>query len=98
MRPALLLALAMLALGAIALAAPVDGHRLLASGLAFPVDLAFRPDGALLLAELNTGNVRELRSDGTTSAVLAHVPASPGGNGGFTGLAVDPSDARTLYV
>lgn len=69
-----------------------------AQGLAAPVDLAFAPDGRLLYAELETGVVRELRPDGTPGEPIVDLPASPGGNGGFTGLAVDPADARTLYV
>jgi glucose/arabinose dehydrogenase len=91
-----LLAVAALLAG-IALAA-TDGQTRIASSLAIPVDVAFRADGSLVFAELNAGNVRTLPDENRAPTLVAHVPASAGGNGGFTGIAPDPSDARTLYV
>src|SRR5690348_4570328 len=79
--------------------AAVDGQTKIASSVPIPVDLAFRgSEGTLYDAELNTGNVRSLASVGASPALVAHVPASPGGNGGFTGLAPDPNDAHTFFV
>lgn len=78
--------------------AATDGERRVASGLATPVDVALRSDGTLLFAELASGDVRALRADGSLGDIVAHVPASVGGNGGFTGLAIDPDDPRVLYA
>ena len=98
MRARVVLLAGLLVVAVVALAAPADGERRIASSLATPVDLAFRGDGALLFAELNSGNVRSIADEGAAPQQVARVPASGGGNGGFTGLAVDPSDGRTLYV
>lgn len=94
MRVPLACAVALLVVAPLALAVETDE---VASGLSSPVDLAFRPDGTLVLAELDSGKARELRADGTTGSSLFTLPSSEGGNGGLTGLAVD-ADGRTMYV
>jgi glucose/arabinose dehydrogenase len=69
----------------------------LAGDLNFPVDLAFGPDGTLYYAELRTGDIRAIPSGAKEPLAdpVAHVDASPGGNGGFTGIALDPDFAKT---
>lgn len=94
------LAWALVTLVGVALVADAfeNGKTRLASGLAIPDEVAFRSDGVLLVAALNTGDVRSLADEGAPWSLVAHVAASPGGNGGFTGLATDPADAHALYV
>ncbi len=69
-----------------------------AGDLEGPVDLVFGPDGRLYYAELNTGKVRYVTEAGVPSDVVASVPASPGGNGGFTGLAIHPDEPGVFYT
>ncbi|MCB0321948.1 MAG: PQQ-dependent sugar dehydrogenase [Bdellovibrionales bacterium] len=65
-----------------------------------PVDIAFTPDGRLLIAELDTGQVRV--SDGATLSPdpLAILPSSQTEGFGLLGLAIDPNFATNsnLYV
>lgn len=70
----------------------------LAGDLDLPVDLAFDAKGALWFAEVNSGDVRQVLGGGKVSAPVLHVAASPGGNGGFTGLAADPDRAGAFYA
>lgn len=72
--------------------------RSIGSSLSYPAELAFRADGALLYAELASGNVRALTDENAAPTTLAHVAASAGGDGGFTGLATDPADGKTFFV
>jgi glucose/arabinose dehydrogenase len=79
-------------------AAAASAATQLAKDLEGPVDLAFGADGTLYYAELRTGNVRSLSGAGDVSEPLATVPSSPGGNGGFIGLATDPDSPRVVYA
>ncbi len=81
---------------------PAPGKAtVVASGLNFPVDITFGPDGTLYYAEVGTGDFRAIAPGSSTpSAPLGHVNALPGGNGGFLGLLVDKDFENTnaFYV
>ncbi|HVL48533.1 MAG TPA: PQQ-dependent sugar dehydrogenase [Candidatus Thermoplasmatota archaeon] len=91
---AALLVVAALATPAAAAAEP----EVVATDLETPVDLTFAPDGTLHFAELLTGRVRAIGPDGVVTEPVFSIPASGGGNGGFTGLAADPVEAGVFYV
>jgi aldose sugar dehydrogenase len=84
--------------------APPLTHTVVLDGLDVPWDLAFTPDGALLVTEKCRGlSVR--RADGTWHFLFGHtgaaVPAPDffcQGQSGAHGIAVDPDFARTRFV
>lgn len=100
----LLLLITTLLPGSASAADPVEGWNVekLAGSLAFPVDVAFGPDGTLYYAELRTGQVRAIPpgADEPTDEPVAQVRSTSGGNGGFLGLVVDPRFEETgaLFV
>jgi glucose/arabinose dehydrogenase len=73
------------------------------TGLASPWDIAFLPDGAMLITERDTGvikrahrgDIADLTGPGATALRDALVSA---GEGGLLGLALHPRDATLLYV
>lgn len=71
-----------------------------ASGLQYPWDMVFLPDGGMLVSEKHPGRLRRVETDGTVSAPLAGLPEIYAeGNAGLLGLALDPAFAgnRRLY-
>jgi glucose/arabinose dehydrogenase len=65
----------------------------IATGLDVPWDIAFLPDGRALVTE-RPGSVRLVGADGKlTSAPAALVSVNEAGDGGLTGIAVDPAFA-----
>ena len=83
---------------------PHDGRRcrfradLIADGLQSPTDVAFLPDGRILLTE-RAGRVRVIR-DGVlrTDPALALAGLTTTGNGGLLGVAADPKFDSTGWV
>ena len=73
-------------------------RTVVASGLTFPVDFRFLPDGRIVLAEKN-GAIKMIGTDGT---VLSQPVVSLGVNTlferGISGLAVDPQFATNGYI
>lgn len=64
------------------------------TGLEVPWDLAFLPDGRMLVTE-RPGRVRVVERDGRVrSAPVARVPTSARGEGGLLGLDLDPQFAQ----
>ncbi len=74
--------------------------ELVTSGLAFPVSLAFSPDGRLFIAELASGAIRVLQNGAVLAEPLAVLPALGTGGEGPLGLTLDPDFPinRFIYV
>jgi glucose/arabinose dehydrogenase len=68
------------------------------TGLAFPVTLAFAPDGRLFFNELATGNVRIIESGQLLTTPFATLPVETDGERGLLGLAFDPNFAVNRFV
>jgi aldose sugar dehydrogenase len=69
-----------------------------AKGLKFPWDLAFLPDGRMLVTE-RPGRLRIVAEDGTLSEPIKGVPeVFAHGQGGLLGLALDPDFASNKLV
>lgn len=65
------------------------------------VAMAFLPDGRLLIAERQTGDIRQFRNGALDPTPWAHVPADSGGvytEAGLVGIAVDPGFLGNRYV
>ena len=61
------------------------------TGLSFPSNMAFAPDGRLFFAEKDTGDIRAIR-DGTLDAdPVAHIDVLSSSEQGLLGLALDPA-------
>ncbi len=73
------------------------GTRPIAIGLDRVADLAFTPDGRLLIAE-RSGAIRIVRGEELLADPALTLPAGPGGEGAVVSLAVDPQFARTGFV
>jgi glucose/arabinose dehydrogenase len=69
------------------------------TGLEFPTNMAFAPDGRLFFTEKSTGRVRIVRRDGQL-APLAFVtlPVIPDAERGLLGIALDPDFDRNPWV
>jgi glucose/arabinose dehydrogenase len=68
--------------------------EVLASGLEVPWDLAFLPDGRMLVTE-RPGSVRLVQADGTVQdRHAARVAVSAQGEGGLLGIELDPRFAQ----
>lgn len=69
--------------------------------LSSAVAMAFLPDGRLLLAERQTGLIRQFRNGALDPSPWATVPADSGGvytEAGLVGIAVDPGFLSNRYV
>ncbi|MFD6096495.1 PQQ-dependent sugar dehydrogenase [Nocardiopsis flavescens] len=69
-----------------------------ATGLEVPWGIAPLPDGSLLVAERDSGEVVRVAGDGTAEAAGTVDGVSSGGEGGLLGLAVDPAYPNEPYV
>lgn len=66
---------------------------------AYPVAMAFLPDGTLLYTEKDTGRLRAVASDGTLMAApVFDAPVANLGDSGLLGLALDPDFANNGFV
>ena len=99
--PAVLLAWAMACAAAPGLGTAATDLTLepVATGLAFPTNLAFLRDGTIVYGEKDTGRIRLLSPDGT-DRVAARLPVLGGAERGLLGLAVHPRfpEEPWLYV
>ncbi len=87
------------AIGSIAGAQPVPEPQPFLSGLAFPTNLAFTPDGRLLFTEKETGNVRVVTRGGDLlPAPFATFAVSAAAETGMLGIAVHPSFDEEPWV
>lgn len=66
------------------------------SGLSSPTNMEFAPDGRLFVLE-QAGNVKVVRSDGTTATAL-HLTVDSSGERGLLGMAFDPSYRVNHFV
>ncbi|HWO70584.1 MAG TPA: PQQ-dependent sugar dehydrogenase [Actinomycetota bacterium] len=75
------------------------GLEPVATGLGFPTNLAFLPDGTIVYGEKDTGRIRLLSPDGT-DRVVARLPVLGGAERGLLGLAIHPRfpEEPWLYV
>lgn len=62
-----------------------------ATGLSFPSNMAFAPDGRLLYAEKDTGDIRVIRDGELVADPLAHIDVLSSSEQGLLGLALDPA-------
>jgi glucose/arabinose dehydrogenase len=71
-----------------------------ATGLAFPTNLAFAPDGRVFFTEKDTGNVRILQGDRVLPEPFAALPVDGVGEKGLLGIALDPGfpDEPWVYI
>lgn len=69
------------------------------TGLTTPWDVALLPDGTAVVPERDSGIVKTVAPDGTTTEVGEFDEAEPGGEAGLLGVAVSPDFAtdRSLY-
>lgn len=65
---------------------------------AFPVSLAFAPDGRLFYTELRTGNIRIVQGGQLLTQPFATLPVAINGEQGLLGLALDPGFAANGFV
>lgn len=67
---------------------------------AFPVVMAFAPDGRMFYNELRTGNIRVVQNGALLAQPLATLVVETSGERGLLGLALDPQFAanRRVYV
>ena len=66
---------------------------------AYPIALAFTPDGRLFFGEQETGNIRIVTKDGALLPdPFAHVDVQIGLEWGVTGLAIDPDFGQNRYI
>lgn len=97
--PALLVTVAALSAASPAQDLP-DGftHDVVASGLTIPVALALLPDGRMLVACEDNGEIHVIAADGTVGPVGAVPSVAFLSHRGLTGLAVDPQWPAWPYV
>jgi len=62
-----------------------------ATGLSFPSNMAFAPDGSLFFAEKDTGDIRVIRDGELVVAPVAHIDVLSSSEQGLLGLALDPA-------
>lgn len=68
-------------------------------GAAFPIALAFLPDGTLLYTEKNTGRVRRIYADGTLQPEpFADLDVANLGDAGLLGITLDPDHAANGHI
>jgi glucose/arabinose dehydrogenase len=68
------------------------------AGAAFPVAMAFAPDGRLFFNELQTGRVRIVQSGQLLAQPFATIAVQTTGERGLLGLAIDPNFAANRFV
>jgi quinoprotein glucose dehydrogenase len=61
------------------------------TGLSFPSNIAFSPDGRLFFAEKDTGDIRVVRDGLLVADPLAHIDVLSSSEQGLLGLALDPA-------
>jgi glucose/arabinose dehydrogenase len=70
----------------------------LATGLAFPTNVAFAPDGRVFFTEKDTGRVRIMRDGRLLPDPFATLPVDGGGEKGLLGIALDPAFPAEPWV
>lgn len=68
------------------------------AGAAFPVGIAFLPDGRLIYLELTTGWVRVMEGDKPADGAFASIEISPAEEPQVFGLAVDPRYTENNFI
>jgi glucose/arabinose dehydrogenase len=68
------------------------------TGLAFPTNLAWSPDGRLFFTEKDTGNVRIVQDGRLLPRPFLHLDVSPGGETGLLGIALAPDFPTVPWV
>lgn len=76
---------------------PTLARTMYVTGLSNPWDLAFLPNGELLMTE-RAGRVRLRRTNGTLQQVAQITDVVASGEGGLLGLALDPSFTTNRFV
>ena len=61
------------------------------TGLSFPSNMAFAPDGRLFFAEKDTGDIRVIRDGHLVEDPVAHIDVLSSSEQGLLGLALDPA-------
>ncbi len=91
-----------LALSLVMLLAPAasaqDAFQPVATGLAFPTNLAFAPDGRIFFTEKETGNVRIIQDGRVLPAPFVHLSVEGSAERGLLGIALDPQFERDPWV
>ena len=70
----------------------------IAGGLEVPWGLAFLPDGSALVAQRRSGEVVQVRPDGSTRSVGRVPGVADRGEGGLLGLAIEPDDPSRVMA
>ena len=70
----------------------------MATDLSFPSNMAFAPDGRLLFAEKDTGDIRVIRDGELVDDPLAHIDVLSSSEQGLLGLALDPAFATQPWI
>jgi glucose/arabinose dehydrogenase len=68
------------------------------TGLAFPTNLAWSPDGRLFFTEKDTGDVRIVQDGKLMPEPFLHLDVVPGGETGLLGIALAPGFPRVPWV
>ncbi len=81
-----------------ATAAPSPTPEPFLSGLSFPTNMAFAPDGRLFFTEKETGQIRIVRNGALLPKPFATLPVVSGAERGLLGIALDPHFDVTPWV
>lgn len=81
-----------------AAAAPAPGPEPFISGLEFPTNMAFAPDGRLFFTEKQTGNVRIVADGELVAEPFATLPVLGDAERGLLGIAIGPDFERDPWV
>ena len=68
------------------------------TGIAFPTNLAWAPDGTLYVTDKDTGDVRVVRDGELLPTPLLHLDVVPGGETGLLGIALAPGFPREPWM
>jgi len=69
-----------------------------ATGLSFPSNMAFAPDGRLIFAEKDTGDIRVIHDGALDADPLAHIDVLSSSEQGLLGLTLDPAFATQPWI
>lgn len=69
-----------------------------ATGLSFPSNMAFAPDGRLFFAEKDTGDIRVIRNGTLVADPIAHIDVLSSSEQGLLGLTLDPAFAARPWI